>query len=84
MTKSELKQNVESTGSCYFERKSMKFFGDTMANYYVPKNPVKIKTYANSIVDCWELKRRKPVRHRLSDSAYFSCADFCRIHSIKA
>ena len=35
MTPSELKYNVEETGSHYFERSSMKFFGDTMRNYGV-------------------------------------------------
>lgn len=33
MTPSDLKYNVEKTGSCFFDRSSMKFFGDTMANY---------------------------------------------------
>lgn len=33
MTPSELKYQVEQTGSHHFDRKSMKFFGDTMSNY---------------------------------------------------
>lgn len=33
MTPSELKYQVEQTGSNFFDRKTMKFFGDTMKNY---------------------------------------------------
>lgn len=80
MTKTELKRNVESAGSHFFERSSMKFFGDTMANYYVPKQPVQVKQRDGSLVQCWELQRRKPVIHGLNKSAYFSCVDFSLIH----
>ena len=33
MTPSELKNNVEKTGSYFFDRLNMRFFCDTMANY---------------------------------------------------
>ena len=33
MTPSELKSKVAATGSNYFDRNAMKFFGDTMSNY---------------------------------------------------
>ena len=80
MNKTELKNNVESNGSHFFERSSMRFFGDTMANYYTPKNPVQVKCNDGNFVQCWELQRRKPVKHGLCESAYFSCVDFSRVH----
>ena len=80
MTKTELKDNVESTGSHFFERSSMKFFGDTMANYYVPKFPVLVKSYDGTPITCWKLKRRNPVKHGLNSATYFSCDDFHRVH----
>ena len=83
MTKTELKNNVESNGSHFFERSTMRFFGDTMANYYVPKNPVQVKQYDGNYTQCWELQRRKPVKHGLQSSAYFSCVNFERVHEAK-
>ena len=83
MTKSELKANVESTGSHFFERSSMKFFGDTMANYYVPVRPVDVDTQSFGKVSCYELQRRKPVKGRLSGSAYFHVETFRRVHEAK-
>lgn len=61
-TASDLKRFVESTNEepHFFDRSSMKFFGDTMRNYGV-------RDYG----DCWELYRRKPVKHGLKNSAYF-------------
>lgn len=35
MNASDLKYNVEKTGSNFFSRDSMKFFGDRMSNYGV-------------------------------------------------
>lgn len=44
----------------FFDRKTMKFFGDTMANYGV-------RNYGTY----FELYRRNPVKHGLSKSHYF-------------
>ena len=79
MDKSELKAKVESVGSCFFSRSSMKFFGDTMANYYVPRQHVTVTTSSGDKFQCHELQRRKPVMHGLSDSAYFDINTFKRI-----
>lgn len=68
MTKSELKRNVEETGSLYFTRKTMKFFGDTMANFGV-------RSYNSEL---WELYRKKPVNGNLRTSAYFDKVTFER------
>jgi hypothetical protein len=68
MTKSELKYQVELTGSFFFTRDSMKFFGDTMANYGVRSN-------GNN----WELWRKKPVKYGLTESAYFDKLTYKRV-----
>jgi hypothetical protein len=78
MTKSELRQRVMETGSHFFDRSTMRFFGDTMANYGVLKNPVDING-----VQCWVLYRRKPVKHGLCSSAYFDCQTFKRVHKLE-
>ena len=70
MTPSELKYNVEQTGSVFFTRSSMKFFGDTMRNYGVRES--NINTASGERVACWELYRRHAVKHGLNDSAYFA------------
>ena len=80
MNKSELKAKVEATGSHFFERSSMKFFGDTMANYYVPKEPVTITTRQGDKQQCYELQRRRPVTQGLADSDYFDINTFERVH----
>ena len=83
MNKTELKYNVMKTGSYFFDRSSMKFFGDTMKNYYVPKNPVNIQIYTGETVKCWELQRINPVKHGIQESAFFSCVDFSRVHKVE-
>ena len=79
MTPSELKYNVEQTGSHFFERSSMKFFGDTMANYGVRAKPVTVETWDSEPALCWELYRKKPVKHGLNTSAFFSVADYSHV-----
>lgn len=76
MTPSELKYHVEQKGSNFFSRDSMRFFGDTMKNYGVCS--ASVETY-DGIVECWELYRRRPVKHGLNSSAYFSKSDFSRV-----
>jgi len=65
MTPSELKHHVEQTGSHHFDRKTMKFFGDTMRNYGV-----------RDAGQYWELYRKRPVKHGLSSSMYFDKKTF--------
>jgi hypothetical protein len=78
MNKSELKANVEATGSNYFDRDSMRFFGDTMKNYGV--RSAVVDTYTQTSVDCWELYRIHPVKHENQKSAYFRKDNFERVH----
>jgi len=70
----ELKENVEATGSHFFERDSMKFFGDTMKNYGV--RSAEIETWTQGKVDVWELYRIHPVKHGNQKSTYFRKDNF--------
>ena len=74
MTPSELKANILALDpdSHFFDRKTMKFFGDTMRNYRVRKTEIEG-------VDVWELYRKKPVKHGLKSSAFFRATDFQQV-----
>jgi len=78
MTPSELKYQAEQTGSYFFTRSTMKFFGDTMRNYGVRE--ARIETPSEEKIDVWELYRRHPVKHNLTDSAYFRKDTFERAY----
>lgn len=80
MTASELKYRVESAGKDphFFERSTMKFFGDTMRNYGV-RDAGEIKTVSGDMVPAWELYRRRAVKHGLKASAYFNKETFARV-----
>lgn len=71
MTPSELKYHVESRDetSHFFNRKTMKFFGDTMANFGV-------RSAERNGVAVWELYRKRPVKNRLDASHFFDKRDF--------
>jgi len=58
----------------------MRFFGDTMRNYGVASKPVTVATHGGEQVECWELYRRRPVKHGLQSPAYFATSDFRRVH----
>jgi hypothetical protein len=68
MTSSELKELHEyhNPESFYFDRKTMRFFGDTMKNYGVRR------ISANTV----ELYRKKPVKHGLQNSAFFNTVTY--------
>ena len=74
MTPSELKANIlaHDPGSHYFDRKTMRFFGDTMRNYGVRKAEI-------DGVAVWELYRKRPVKHGLQSSAFFHTSDFQQV-----
>ena len=73
MTTSELKRQYKSNNpeGCFFDRESMRFFGDTMSNYGV-RDAEAIKDYHGETFDCWELYRKHPVKHGLKSSTYFT------------
>lgn len=74
MTPSDLKMHVENTGSHFFTRETMSFFGDTMNNYGVRSATI-IDTSGRE-VECWELWRKKPVKYGHQQSAYFDKKNF--------
>ena len=79
-TASDLKYHVEQAGVCphFFTRETMKFWGDTMANYGV-RQPREVTTSTGRIVQCYELYRRHPVKNGMDSSAYFDAATFERV-----
>jgi len=82
MTASRLKASYESIiDGMFFTRNNMKFAGDTMSNYYVPAATVMVETWSNDQpIECYELQRRKPVKHGLSGSSYFNAETFAIVH----
>ena len=78
MNASQLKYNVELTGSNFFSRSSMKFFGDTMKNYGV-RGPVEVTNNLGEVVSVYVLYRRRPVKHGLKKDAYFNAQTFERV-----
>lgn len=79
MSPSELKYHVDLTGSHFFNRRSMAFFGDRMSNYGVRPKPVTIETWTRKAVTCWELFRKRPVKYGMAKSAYFEIGTFERV-----
>jgi hypothetical protein len=84
-TPSDLRHHVEANGHepYYFDRKSMAFFGDTMRNYGTRSKPVNVTTPGGEVVACWELYRKRPVKHGLSSSSFFACDNFRRVFADK-
>lgn len=80
MTTSDLKYHHETQhpDSHFFTRSSMRFSGDRMSNYGCRQATV--ETHDGETVECWELWRKRPVKHGLQNSAYFSRETFERIH----
>lgn len=79
MNASELKYHVETTrhDSKFFCRENMKFAGDTMRNYGV--RSATITDHSGNTIVCWELYRRRPVKHGLRSSAYFCKETFRQV-----
>jgi len=86
MTPSQLKALHEDAHpeSLFFSRGNMRFAGDTMANFGVRAEPVTFKTWSGDIVTCWELYRRRPVKHGLRGSHYFDCVTYRHVSRPRA
>lgn len=94
MTPSQLKEHILSSKgkeTHFFDRETMRFFGDKMANFGVRRvrvsygdevNP-QTGRYELQECDAWELYRRRPVKHGLHSSHYFRADNFRQIHCIK-
>lgn len=81
MTASDLKWHYEMKhpDGHFFDRETMKFFGDTMSNYGVRANTVTVRESDGNVVECYVLYRRRAVKHGLTGSAYFSVDTFEQI-----
>ena len=88
MTPSQLKANVEAAGHerHFFDRKTMKFFGDTMSNYGVRSTVITCNYNEHGQyveggvpVEVWELYRKRAVKHGLKASAYFDKVSFKQV-----
>ena len=77
-TASDLRQFVEQTETHFFDRATMRFFGDTMRNYGL-RQPQPVTLYDGSTVLAYELFRRRPVKHGLKASAWFNSTTFERV-----
>jgi hypothetical protein len=77
MTVSGLRKLYErnNPGGHFFDRGTMRFFGDTMANFGV-RDGGKVDTYSGESVDAWQLYRKRPVNGGLvGPCSYFSKTD---------
>lgn len=80
-TASDLRAFVEVTGSDFFSRKTMKFFGDSMKNYGVRR--VRVECTGGEQLEAFELYRRRPVKFGLDGSSYFCANTFKRLYLAK-
>ena len=81
MTPSELKCKLVEFNphSHMFDRKTMKFFGDTMRNFGV--RSAEVKTFDGTVVECWELYRKRPVNNGLQTSHHFNKITFNHVYN---
>ena len=91
-TASDLRDFIEESGreSHFFDRTTMRFFGDTMKNYGVCKVTIRVAydSAGNYVeggqeIEAWELFRRRPVKHGVSKSAYFRADTFAQTYPIE-
>jgi len=86
MTPSELKQLYEFNNpeGYFFNRKTMRFFGDTMANFGV-RDAGHIKSMTDhgiKMVEAWSLYRKRPVNGGLhGHCAYFRKDNGQEVHN---
>jgi hypothetical protein len=82
MTPSILKalHQAANPESPFFDRATMRFFGDTMRNYSV-HGPVTLpRASGEPETLAWELRRKQPVKARLQTSQFFDAASFDLVH----
>lgn len=79
-TASDLKFHVERGGQepYFFNRGTMKFFGDRMKNYGV-RQPKVVEIIGGERVLAYELFRRQTVKHGLKSSAWFHATEFRQV-----
>lgn len=91
MTPSDLKYAHEGAfpQSHFFDRDTMRFFGDTMGNYGVRRVSIRSRydgdtwTREGVLVDCWELYRRRATKKGATGSTFFDVRTFDIVHEMK-
>lgn len=80
MTASQLKYEYQSRNNGhFFDRSSIKFFGDTMRNYGVRAKTELVETPTGNFHECFVLYRKHPVKCGLQREAYFSKETFKQV-----
>jgi hypothetical protein len=81
-TPAQVRDNHESAfpDSLFFSRDSMRFAGDTMANFAVAADPVEFVTHSGDAVTCWQLYRKRTTAKGFSGAFYFNCETWKREH----
>lgn len=77
ITKAELKARVQATGSHFFDRETMRAWGDTMANFSL--GTATVSTYSCEEIECWELSQKRAVRRGSPSVYYFAKDDYRRV-----
>jgi hypothetical protein len=81
LTKHELRARVQATGSHYFDRKTMRFFRDTMRNFRCSSRPIEVTLRDGTTVKAYALWRAWPVPHLgLGPTHYFHADTFEQVH----
>ena len=76
LTPSDLKHKVQQTGSHFFDRETMQFFGDTMSNYSVSRHVVEITDSMGDTYQCYALGRKRAVKDNNKATSYFDVETF--------
>lgn len=93
MNASELKYQIESRGQGgnFFDRRTMRFFGDTMHNFGVRSATIRASSevvdpdtgkHAEETIEVWELYRRRAVKCGNGSSFYFRKDTFRRAFAL--
>lgn len=89
MNASQLKAKIEASGheAYFFDRATMRFFGDTMRNFGVRASKVRTEYDEDGnyvaegvVVDVWVLYRHHAVKHGNNVSYFFDAKSFRRVH----
>lgn len=81
-TASDLRSFVEQAGTAphFFDRKTMRFFGDTMANFGVRRVVVYTGERGEIPRRAFMLYRRRPVKNGLQSWHFFDAETFEKLH----
>jgi hypothetical protein len=77
MTPSELRYQVTSAGSHFFDRSTMKFFGDTMRNFSCGRHPIEIVNRQGETVKVYALWRKVESTALRGKGLLLGCGQLC-------